>query len=212
MLLQKTCLIVFLLGLSTVAMAQRKTGKEDKASRDEETLRVQLGGAVNYYLGPGNQSFNNFSENNLNWQLDGLVGLKLAEGRDRRKTYIGAYGSAGFLNRTTVAALIQDQGLTLSNEAAQNRYNLNYQWEVGILIAEMLRVSTGSGTQYFQNQPIADGTGISADRDHLNYYSSTAGVQLKLGVVAWTINCNILYGKDLEKTVIRPSTGLMLKF
>ncbi len=208
----KTYLVVFLLGCSGLAMGQRNSQKFKKQPKDEGTLRVQLGGSVNYYLGPGSESFDNFSNDYLNWQLDGLVGLKLVEGRDNRRTYLGVYGGAGFLNRATINAMLQDQNLTLVNETEQRRYNLNYQWEVGILVAEMLRISTGSGTQYFQSQMITDGTGNPTERDHLNYYSSTAGVQLKLGVIAWTINCNFLYGKDLDKTIIRPSTGLVLKF
>ncbi|MDJ1501490.1 hypothetical protein [Xanthocytophaga agilis] len=194
--------LILFLGFSTLTMAQKEGGG----------IKVQLGGAVNYYLGPGNQSFDQFEENHLNWQLDGLVGIKLAESKDHKKTYLGVYGSAGSLNRTTITSMIQDQKFTIVNETEQNRYNLHYQWEVGFLIAEVLRVSTGSGTQYFGNQLLANSDGTSLQRDHFDYYSSTAGVQLKLGSVAWTINCNLLYGKDLDRTIVRPSTGLALTF
>jgi hypothetical protein len=185
--------------------------QDSRAESRNGALALELGASVNYYYGQPGQNIDKFENDRVNWQLNGMLGITLGRDRSDRRTMIAAFGAFGFNNDNTIANLLSDQQYT---SAATSQANVNnfYQVEGGIMILDMIRLSTGVGQQNFKGQSLVSSNGILTNATYLKYNSSTVGVKLNLGPVAWTLNCNFAYGQDYNKTVIAPNTGLMLRF
>ena len=199
------------LTLSIVAFAIVGVKAQNSTNNHDGTLALSLGASVNYYYGQGSRNFDQFENNRVNWQLNGMLGIAVARDKGGHRTMIAGFGNYGFNNKNTLTQLFKDQGYitTALNQGASNNF---YQLEGGLVIAEVLRISTGVGQQNFNSQAIASANGIQINSTYLKYNSSTVGLNLNLGSIAWIINCNFAYGQDYNKTVITPSTGLMLRF
>jgi len=178
---------------------------------DNSGLVLAVGGSATYYYGPSSRNFDKFENNRVNWQLNGQLGITIARGKSGRRTMIAAFGAYGFNNRNTITQLLKDQDYvsTALDQSGSNNY---YQYEGGLLIGEVLRLSTGLGQQNFNEQTVTSPDSIHLNATHLRYYSSTVGLNLNLRTFVWVINCNFAYGKDFRHTVLTPSTGLMLRF
>ena len=181
------------------------------AQDSKSPLAVSVGAAVDYYYGRGNQNFGKFNDERVNWHLNAMLGLVLARSENNRRTMIAGFGAFGFNNGHTVDQIFNDQDYI--TVATQDQVINFYQAEGGLLIADVLRISTGVGQQNFKSQPLASiNNGVSLNANSLKYNSTTVGLNLTAGLVALTINCNFNYGKDYTKTVINPSAGIMLNF
>ena len=203
----KTVLLVLLITLASFSLKAQNNDNKNRGG-----LGVSIGAAVNYYYGPGDQNFGKFQNERVNWQLNGMVGFTLARDRDERRTMIAAFGAFGFNNDNTVSQIFSDQGYVGSaiNQSTTNNF---YQLEGGLLIADILRLSTGIGQQNFATQTLAStNNGIMVNAKSLQYNSSTVGFNFNLGAIVLNVNANFNYGKDYTKTVIIPSAGLMFKF
>lgn len=175
-------------------------------------IAVSVGAAANYYYGPSNRNFDEYESNRVNYQLNGLLGLTLARDKNDRRTMLAGFGTFGINNSSTIKRIFEDQGYVTSTVAQSNANNF-YQLEGGVLIAEVLRLSTGVGEQIFNQQAIAStGGGIVLDATSLRYTSSTIGFNFNVSSVAVILNVNFNYGRDFTRTVIIPSAGLMLRF
>lgn len=174
-------------------------------------LALAIGGSATYYYGPDSRNFDKFENDRVNWQLNGMLGVTIARSKSGRRTMLAAFGAYGFNNRNTITQLLKDQDYVSAalNQSGSNNF---YQYEGGVLIADVLRLSTGLGQQNFTEQALASTDSIRLNATHLKYYSSTVGLNLNFGSVAWVINCNFAYGKEFNHTVLTPSTGLMLRF
>jgi len=181
------------------------------AQDKSNAIAVGIGASANYYYGQGNHNFTKFEGSRVNYKLDGMLGLTIARDHNDHRTMIAGFGSFGLNNRRTIERIFEDQGYVTSatDQSASNNF---YQLEGGLLIGEMLRISTGVGEQVFDEQSIASEDGIDLQKTSLKYYSSTVGFNLNLSAVALLINCTFNYGKDYNKTIIIPSAGLMFKF
>jgi hypothetical protein len=194
-------LFLFLIGNAQDAPTRSRDG----------VLALELGASLNYYYGEPGQNIDKFENDRVNWQLNGMLGITIAKDRADRRTMLAAFGAFGFNNSNTLASLLQDQQYT-SAATSQAQENNFYQVEGGIMILDMIRLSTGVGQQNFNSQSLIYSNGILTNATYFKYNSSTVGVKLNLGPVAWTLNCNFAYGQDYNKTVITPNTGLMLRF
>ena len=174
-------------------------------------LAFDLGASVNYYYGMPSRNFGKFENDWVNWEIDGMLGITIARDKADHRTMIAAFGSYGFNNDNTVSKLLTDQQYTTA-ATGQAGVNNSYRIEGGIVIADLIRLSTGTGQQNFNSQILASGNGIMLNTKYLKFNSSTVGVKLNLGLISWNINCNFEYGQDFNKTVIVPSTGLMFRF
>jgi hypothetical protein len=174
-------------------------------------LAVELGASVNYYYGQPSRNFDKFENDRVNWQLNGMLGITLARDRQQRRTMIAAFGAFGFNNDVTLTNVLADQkySTTASGQSSGNNF---YQLEGGLIIADVIRISTGAGQQNFTSQNLVSSNGVLLNATSLKYNSTTVGFQFNLGPVVWTINCNFNYGQDYNKTIINPNTGLMLKW
>jgi hypothetical protein len=182
---------------------------QDNKSRNNG-LALEFGAAVNYYHGLPDRNFGSFENDRINWQANGTLGITLARDKADRRTMIAAFGGLGFNNKTTITHLLADQQYTTLalEQAGTNNF---YQLEGGFIFADLFRISTGVGQQNFNSQPLVSADGVQTNATHLKFYSSTVGIKLNLRSVTWVINCNFAYGKDYNKTVMTPGTGLMFR-
>lgn len=194
-----------------LAQANAQNDRNNSGPANRSGLGVLLGATVNYYYGLPDRNFDQFENNRVNWQLNGALGITLARDKVGRRTMIAAFGGLGFNNSSTIKQLLQDQQYTTA-ATRQSGANNFYQLEGGVIIADVLRLSTGVGQQNFNQQILVSPDGLSLNAKYLKYNSSTVGFNLNFGNVAWVINCNFAYGQDYHKTVITPATGLMFLF
>ena len=200
----KTTILSFLAILLLGASVQAQSGKSSG-------IAVNIGPAVSYYYGQSNHNFKSFDNNRLNYQLNGMLGLTVLRDKNDHRTMIAGFGTFGLNNRNTVEQIFSDQGY-ISTSLDQSKYNNFYKLEGGLLIGEVLRISTGVGQQVFDEQTLASNGGIDFQTTSLQYYSTTVGFNLNVAAVAITLDCNFNYGKDYNNTVIIPTAGLMFRF
>ncbi|MGN6339840.1 MAG: hypothetical protein ACTHML_02690 [Ginsengibacter sp.] len=187
----------------------RNTGNRNDSR--SSGIAVSLGAAANYYYGPGNQNFDKYQSDRLNWQINGMLGLTIARSQSGRRTMIAGFGSFGMNNDETVKQIFEDQKY-ITTATDQNSANNVYNIEGGLLIGEVFRVSTGVGQQIFNKQTLVSADGVNFETTYLKYNSTTLGFNFNVSAVSVIINCNFQYGQDYTKTVIIPSAGLMLRF
>lgn len=202
------CLLV-----AAFSQAQSNNGNNSYSIKDNKNsgITVGLGAAVTYYYGPGDRNFGSFDNDRVNWQINGMIGFTLARDKSGRPTRLAAFGTYGLNNSFTMNTIISDQQYTTS-ASTQSSSNNYFQLEGGLIIANILRISTGVGQQNFNSQTLVSSSGIIVNESNIKYYSSTIGFQFNIGSASWVINCNIASGKDYNKTVITPYTGLMFQF
>jgi hypothetical protein len=186
-----------------LSVAQTNSGSND--------LAISLGASVTYYYGPGDRNFGKFEDDRVNWKINAMLGYVLVSNKEGKQTILSAFGNYGLNNAKTLNHIFSDQGYT-STAVSQSSVNNYFQLEGGVVIAEILRLSTGVGQQNFDSQTLTRGTATLTDAKSLKYNSSTIGFQFSLGKAKWVIDCNFAYGQDFEKTVINPSTGLLFRF
>jgi hypothetical protein len=175
-------------------------------------ITVSLGATVNYYYGPGDRNFGKFENERINWQLNAILGYTIGMSKAGKRTQVAAFGHYGFNNNNTINNFINDQGYT-TTATSQSSANNFFQLEGGIIIADLIRVSTGIGQQNFDQQTLLSPAGNKPNAKLLKYNSSTIGLQFNLSnSVQWVINCNFASGKDLDNTVLTPASGLQFRF
>ena len=159
-----------------------------------------MGPSISYFQGESSDNLDLFDGKRLNVQLNSFIGY--TSNLNIRSHSIGIFATGGYTNKATFddLTLIQDNA---PNKLERKNYNSFYQIEAGMLIMDVLRLSTGIGRQNFS---------LTNDDGHFNYYSTTAGFLINLKSVYWNIDVNFNYGNDYSKTVIKISTGLMLRF
>lgn len=180
-------------------------------AQDNGLLSVGLGGSVNYYYGPTGRNFNNFDMERVNGQVDGMLAVRLRRNEAGRGTLLGVFGTYGLVNRTTINQIFEDQGYVSSLATPQSRTNSFYRLEGGVVLGEILRLSTGVGEQMFDQQTLTSGGDVMVNATSLRHYSSTAGFLFNINDVSLGVNVNFAYGQDFNTTVITPSVGLMFR-
>jgi hypothetical protein len=209
--MKNTLLFIFCI---VAISAKAQNGYRNNVDRNDSRssgIAVSLGAAANYYYGPGNQNFDKYQSDRLNWQINGMLGLTIARSQSGRRTMIAGFGSFGMNNDETVKQIFEDQKY-ITTATDQNSANNVYNIEGGLLIGEVFRVSTGVGQQIFNKQTLVSDDGVNFETTYLKYNSTTLGFNFNVSAVSVIINCNFQYGQDYTKTVIVPSAGLMLRF
>jgi hypothetical protein len=201
----KQCIVLFV-GLLVGAAS---VNAQDDYGEKKSVLAVGLGASANYYYGPGDQNIGNFTNERLNWSVNGMLGFVIGHDDAGRRSILGGFGNLGFNKAGTVSQMLKDQGY-LTNAANQDNTNNAFQVEGGLMILDVLRVSTGIGQQNFATQNLLSTTNVKLNQKSLKYNSSTVGVNLKFSLISISVNCNFNYGKDYNKTVLNPYAGLML--
>ena len=107
--------------------------------------------------------------------------------------------------------MLEDQGYVSTLLTNQSRTNSFYRLEGGVVLGEILRLSTGVGEQMFDEQTLTSGGNIMLNATRLEYYSSTAGFQFNISNLSVLFNVNFAYGKDFDRTVMTPSAGILFR-
>ncbi|MDP4271997.1 MAG: hypothetical protein Q8909_18025 [Bacteroidota bacterium] len=163
-------------------------------------ITLFMGPSFSYFQGESSDNLDSFDGKRLNAQLNGFIGY--TSKLNVRSNSIGVFATGGYTNKATFDELTLIQN-NVPNNLERKDYNSFYQIEAGMLIKDILRLSTGIGRQNFS---------LGNDDGHFNYYSSTAGLLVNLGSIYWNLDANFNYGNDYSKTVIKISTGIMLRF
>jgi hypothetical protein len=209
--MKNTLLFLFCIAAFSAKAQNNYRNTGDRNDSRSSGIAVSLGAAANYYYGPGNQNFDKYQSDRLNWQINGMLGLTIARSQSGRRTMIAGFGSFGMNNDETVKQIFEDQKY-ITTAIDQNSANNVYNIEGGLLIGEVFRISTGVGQQIFNKQTLVSDDGVNFETTYLKYNSTTVGFNFNVSAVPIIVNCNFQYGQDYTKTVIVPSAGLMLRF
>ncbi|ASB49821.1 hypothetical protein [Alkalitalea saponilacus] len=163
-------------------------------------LALFFGPSVTYFHGEHSDEFDSFDADRLNWQMNIFFGFYTGE--DGSSHAFGAFGAAGYTNRFTLNEMAGFSGLDMNN-VIESRFNSFYQIEGGLLLANILRLSTGLGKQYYTT---------SGGDNSFNYLSTTAGFLINMGTVSWSLDANFNYGRDYSDTILKLSTGIVFVF
>lgn len=211
---KKLSYISSIISILTLMSSSVFAQKVSENKNDFNILRIKLGAAATYYYGSYDQSFDSFNNDRLNYQVNLSAGLALS--KSNHPTIFGIFGAMGFKNAKTVNLIFQDQNYTLTGTNAnkmQPNINNSYQIEAGLRLANVLRISTGYGRQYFEERTLINNKdGSVKTLKSLDYYSTTAGLQIGTGVVGFFIDANFNYGLDFNHTTLIPTAGLQLQF
>lgn len=174
--------------------------QEPLQSQPKSGIVLHLGPSINYFQGEQSGSYTEFDSNRINFQLNAFLGYQSARGSGGNS--IGVFGTPGYTNAFTLDEILSIQNISVNN-LERSSYNTFYQIEAGMIIANVLRLSTGIGAQSYSTT-IAD--------ESLDYLSSTAGFMINFGNVMWSLDGNLNYGWDYTHTIVKFSTGLILVF
>jgi hypothetical protein len=175
-----------------------------KLSSATRGFTLHLGVSANYYQGESSRSFDSFETDRLGWQINGMLGYGFNKNNTNRSNILGVFGSAGYATEGTLNKMLIDQDIVVTDLTTSKYYNF-YQLEAGVLVAEILRLSTGLGVQHYATESNAD--------ERLYYMSSTAGFSFAFdSSIKWVFDVNFMHGRDFNNTVIRASTGLNIAF
>lgn len=175
-----------------------------KLSTATRGFTLHLGASANYYQGESSRSFGSFETDRLSWQINGMLGYGFNKNNANRSNILGVFGSSGYTTKGILNQMLIDQAIVVTDLTSSKYYGF-YQLEAGVLIGEILRLSTGLGVQHYATTSKAD--------EQLYYMSSTAGLSFAVdSSVNWVFDVNFMHGRDFNNTVIRFSTGLNIAF
>lgn len=179
--------------------------KEEKINR----FALQAGLNAQYTLAPatdnGANTTNKIGDKTsatpntpVGFQADAFIGYRFKMGK--RKHVIGVWGTGGLRSAGATERLLNQQEV---EAVIENGWNDFREIEAGMMIGERFRLGTGIGQQRYTDEAL--GT------VRTNYYTSTAGFQLPLSKT-FSVNTGMtmLWGKDLQRPALRPSTGVMM--
>jgi hypothetical protein len=209
--MKKSTLLTFLLLLALgygQGFAQKKPSVSpssvSKASDATRGFTLHLGPSVTYYQGKSSGSFDSFETDRVSWQINGMLGYGFNRNNSGKSNILGVFATGGYTTQGIFDQMLTDQELEVTNLRDSKYYNF-YQAEAGMIIAEVLRLSTGVGMQQFKT--------TESTEERFYYLSSTVGLSFGLtGSINWVIDANFLHGRDFNHTVIRGSTGLIVTF
>ncbi len=174
--------------------------QEPLKSQPKSGIVIHLGPSINYFQGQQSGSFEEFDSKRINFQINAFLGYQSARGKGGNS--IGVFGTIGYTNSFTLDEILSIQDISVINLQSSS-YNTFYQIEAGMVVSNVLRLSTGIGSQSYSTS-IAD--------ENLDYLSSTAGLLINFGNVMWSLDANLNYGWDYKHTIVKFSTGLILVF
>lgn len=174
---------------------------QDRNSSEEgqsNSMLLCFGPAVSYFQGEYPGSYEKYQSDRLNVQVDGFLGY-LSQ-RKNRNNALGVFGTAGYTNQSTLLKMLDLQNIQY-NQIDSSDYYTFYQIEFGMMAGKVLRFSTGYGKQDFKTD---------FGNRSMEYFSSTVGLNIDFGAIAWKIDANFNYGLDYSKTILKISTGLLV--
>ncbi len=198
-------IILWLFAGVGIASAQTKSPQPQPAKPTSATrgFTLHLGPSLNYYQGESTGSFDSFETDRISWQINAMLGYGFNKHNANRSNILGVFGTGGYTTQGILNQLLTDQAIVIADLTPSKYYNF-YSVEAGMIVAEILRLSTGVGVQHYDT---------SSGSEQLYYMSSTVGFNFAItSSVNWVFDVNFMHGRDFNNTVIRASTGLSLSF
>jgi hypothetical protein len=197
MIIKMKIILVFFAIISTPVVANAASGSEDAPYSG---ITIFLGPSASYFQGKYSDSFESFDYDRINFQLNSFWGY--VSPRSRGRNAVGLFVTGGYTNKTTFNQMLDLQGIE-TDPLVINKFFTFYQVELGMVVSNVIRLSTGYGRQNY--------TTVNGD-SRFNYLSSTAGLLIDFGSLYWNIDANFKYERDFPNSLIHLSTGFMLKF
>jgi hypothetical protein len=172
--------------------------EEERVRKSKSGFSLRLGGGMNYMYGIDTKNNETFSTDHASWYGKAMLGYVANADQKGAGTVLGAFVVVGNTSKNSIQKFL-DEGVT-NETATPASQNLFYQAELGAILFQTLRISSGAGYQEFQD--------ASNNEQKVNYYSTTGGLQLGSRYMKLTFDVNFLYGRDLEETVLRPMVGI----
>ena len=191
----KILLLGWFLFSFTVSNAQ---DKEQGKPQIQSGITLHFGPSVNYFQGQQSGTYEEFENKRINFQINTFIGYQSARGNGGNS--IGVFGTTGYTNAFTLDEILSIQDINVINLESSS-YNTFYQIEAGMIVSNVLRLSTGFGSQNYS-------TTIAHEK--IDYFSTTVGLLINFGNVMWSLDANYNYGWDYSHTIVKFSTGLIL--
>lgn len=162
---------------------------------------LRIGAGAVYTLGAiEDLSSFNVDLSPLSWQTSGSLTYRFDIRNKLRGTAVGIFGDFGNLNTSALNQLQQQQQL---NAVDSRNLNLFYEWELGFLLREWLRLSAGMGKQELYR------TNIKYPE---NYGTGTVGFIIRKGHLELDWNNSIYFGGLYQKPALSTQLSLMVHF
>lgn len=190
-------LVVGVIGKTGWAQVQPAANQKNE---NKPGLMLLIGPSAYYFQGSPDDDFDSFSSKRIAYQMNGFLGYSTA--KKHGGNALGVFGTAGYTSERIFNNMLTVQEMT-TDDLMINKYFVFYQVEAGVIIANVLRFSSGVGKQEFTT---------TVGDDQFNYLSTTAGLLINFGPVMWNIDANFNYGRDLPNTSLKIATGLLVKF
>ena len=172
--------------------------EEERVRKSKRGLSLRLGGGVNYMYGRDAERNESFDSDYTSWYGKAMLGYVANQDQKGAGTVLGAFAVVGNTSKNSIQKFL-DEG-AVNETAAGDSQNLFYQVELGAILFQSLRISSGAGYQEFQD--------ASNTEQKVNYYSTTGGLQMGSRYMKLTLDVNFMYGRDVEGTVLRPMVGI----
>jgi len=181
--------------LQRKAEASCSSEKEIVNKPNTGRITLSVGGGINYMYGKDIDANADFDNDYLSWYGEGVLGYKV------NTNQIGLFLSIGNTNKQGIQKFLEEG--SIGNNSQGLSQNLYYKLEAGAVLLNTFRISTGSGYQEFRDASDTDKS--------VYYYSTTTGLHIGQRNFKVALDLNFMYGRELEKTILRPSIGVMFQ-
>lgn len=175
--------------------------EHNNGSRHSGAFTILISGNLNYLYGREDNDYS-FDADYIDWHAEAMFGYGYRNPAGNEEASFGIFIRGGAIQEPSLERIIADGNVEAVSSPEQE--NIFYQVEGGVVIAGLVRVSTGLGFQEYVNEMEA--------LKRIHYYSTTTGLLIGSKNVKLSIDLNLMYGRDLSKTVYRPGLGLALKW
>lgn len=174
--------------------------KDTTTRLSKKGISLRVGGGINYMYGADTDNNDSFDSDFVSWYGEGMIGYVVNYNQKGLGTVLGAFISIGNSNKAGIQKFLDDSEIS---ETADEDENMYYQAELGAVLFETIRISTGTGYQNFKN--------TSGDNKEVYYYSTTTGLEFGSRYMKFSANISFLYGRDIQGTILRPTLGIIFQ-
>ncbi|GAB4345302.1 MAG: hypothetical protein OHK0038_25530 [Flammeovirgaceae bacterium] len=168
--------------------------------RDRVAVRLGLG--VNYLYGDIAAEPRDFDGKVFSPQFHGMIGYRFKENYHQHSNIFGIFLNYSSNTRQSSSRYLDaSQAFTDGGISSGDSSSRNIEVEFGFLGREWFRMTGGFGNVKFKN---ATNQSVSA-----NYYILTPGFDVGIKHIRFYIDLPLLFGKDFENVLFRPSFGIV---
>jgi len=175
--------------------------KRIETYKAEKRLNLRFGGGIQYQSGPANVA-PEFDQKYVTPFGEGFFGYRFDIGGGYSSNFVGLFGRFSTINKEAIKNL-NDLG-AISYPNTNNTGALVYEVEGGMIFDDWFRLSAGVGQARVRVN--------NGQRDNLNYYITTTGLNLRFSSFNLFTTIGAQFGTDFKKATLRGGAGLMVDF